>query len=110
MYLNNADNLEELTIYGIDPTLALMDLFEDEIHEILNPGSLEFIFWTEIKGKTLMMRERARDIIQVRIDKKNSRADKMERMLKSLESYFEEKTESPEAKIIGTNIKKVLGL
>ena len=72
MYLNTADCIEEITAFGITPLIELMNVFEDEIQENLDTGSRETILWYEIKGKALMIRERAEKINWVHVNKKTA--------------------------------------
>ncbi|MBU0973707.1 MAG: hypothetical protein KKC20_23915, partial [Proteobacteria bacterium] len=108
--LNTADCIEEITAFGITPLIEFMDIFEDDIQEDLKAGSRESILWNEIKGKALMIRERAEKISRVRMNKKNSRMIRMERMLESLALRFEGEAGDQDAKIMAGNIRKVLDL
>lgn len=56
MYLNNADTLDEIITYGMNPLVELMNIFEDEILNDMYPDSREYILWIEIKAKALRMR------------------------------------------------------
>ncbi|MBU0972136.1 MAG: hypothetical protein KKC20_15895 [Proteobacteria bacterium] len=108
MYLNTADCIEEITAFGITPLIEFMDIFEDEIQEDLDPGSRKSILWYEMKGKALMIRERAGKISRARVNKKNSRMLRLERMLENLAAHFEAEPGNQDFKIMATNILNVL--
>jgi hypothetical protein len=57
MYLSNATSFDEIVTYGVDPLIMLLDLLEDDLLDGMATGSREYLLWTEIKGKALMIRE-----------------------------------------------------
>ncbi len=65
MYLQTATTLDEITTFGIDPMIELMNVFEDEITEDLSPGSRESILWNLLKGQALRVQEVSRRVEEI---------------------------------------------
>ena len=70
MYLTNSTDLDGILTFGIDPLIELMNIFEDEIQEDLEPRSREAILWTELKAKAFSIREAAKKINKANLTRK----------------------------------------
>ena len=62
MYLNDSQDLDGVITHGMNPLVELLYIFEDEFLDVEDLNSTESILWHEIKGKVLMIREKARII------------------------------------------------
>jgi len=78
MYLQVADSLEDIIVYGMNPVIEFMNILEDEILDDMNPDSREHILWLEMKGKALRVREASIRIYQADMARSRQEQDKME--------------------------------
>lgn len=62
MYLHNAADIDDILTYGINPLIEYLDIFGEECMDHAALDSKGLIFWTEIRGKALSIREAAKKV------------------------------------------------
>jgi len=78
MFLQSAVDLEDIIIYGMNPVVELLNRFEDEVLDDMEPDSQAFIIWIMLTGTMLRMREESKRIYQADVARRRKDPEKME--------------------------------